>query len=143
MSRRPRITEESVLTRWMGMEVARINEGIVAVRKPLATLLAEERPAARTKGGGEHRFDPEILATLGDKLPGDLRQTLKLPILFFFDADVRDSCYLSDETAVGALRILGEIGEGRRLLDGRLWVSRAIAFAIARRYPTAIQFAWL
>jgi uncharacterized protein (UPF0216 family) len=140
MTHRPRITEESVLTRWLGMEIARINEGIVSERKTLASLLFDEKPASRTKAGGEYRFDPEILAALGDKLPGDIRQALKLPILFFFNPDIRDSCYLSDEAAVRALVVLGEIGEGRRLAEGRLWVSRAIAFAIARRYPTAIQF---
>ena len=42
MTRRPRITDESVLTRWMGMEITRINDSIVAVRRSLAELLAEE-----------------------------------------------------------------------------------------------------
>lgn len=55
--------------------------------------------------------------------------------------DVRDSCYLTDEIAVKALQALGDLGEGRRLTNGRLWVARAIAYAIARKYPTAIQFA--
>ena len=139
MTRR-RITEESVLTRWMGMEIARINDSVVAGRKTLASLLADERPAARTKGGGEYSFNRGILASLGDWLPEGIRRTLKLPILFFFDVDVRDSCYLTDETAVQALQALGDLGEGRRLRDGRLWVARAIAYAIARKYPTAVQF---
>jgi hypothetical protein len=69
------------------------------------------------------------------------RKALKILPLFFFNVDVRDSCYLTDETAVHALRALGDLGEGRRLAKGRLWVARAIAYAIARKYPTAIQFA--
>ena len=55
--------------------------------------------------------------------------------------DVRDSCSLTDGTAVKALQALGDLGDGRRLTEGRLWVARAIACAIARKDPTAIQFA--
>jgi uncharacterized protein (UPF0216 family) len=141
MTRRPRITEESVLTRWMGMEVARINDSVVAGRKTLAVLLAEESPMAVTRGGGEYHFNREVLSALADRLPGEIRGTLNLPILFFIDVDVRDSCYIADETAVQALRALGDLGEGRRLSGGRLWVARALAYAIARKYPTAVQFA--
>ena len=141
MTSRPRITEEPVLTRWMGMEIARINDSVVAGRKTLATLLAVESPGARTKGGGEYSFGRETLATLGERLDEEIRKALKLPIIFFFDADVKDSVYLTDGVAVRALRALGELGEGRSLRDGRLWVARAIAYAIARKYPTAVQFA--
>jgi uncharacterized protein (UPF0216 family) len=141
MTHRPRITEESVLTRWLGMEVARINDSIVAGRRSLADLLAEEDPKAVTRGGGEYHFSRETLATLAGRLPEGTRRTLKLPLLFFSDMDVRDSCYLTDETAVEALRALGDLGEGRRVTGGRLWIARAIAFSIARKYPTAVQFA--
>ena len=141
MTYRPRITEESVLTRWMGMEIARINDGVVAGRRPLASLMAEENPQGRTKGGGIHFFSRVTLASLGDRLDESTRKTLKLPIIFFFSVDIRDSCYLADEIAVQALQALGDLGEGRRLTDGRLWIARAIAYAIARKYPTAIQFA--
>jgi uncharacterized protein (UPF0216 family) len=141
MTHRPRITEESVLTRWMGMEIARINDGVVAGRKTLPSLLAEENPQGRTKGGGEYHFSRETLAVLGERLDEETRKVLKLPVIFFFNVDVRDSCYLTDEIAVKALQVLGDLGEGRRLTNGRLWVARAIAYAIARKYPTAIQFA--
>lgn len=141
MTHRPRITEESVLTRWMGMEIARINDSVVAGRKTLASLLAEEEPRARTKGGGDHHFSRETLASLGSRLNEDTRKALKLPVIFFFDLDVRDSCYLTDWIAVQALQALGDLGEGRRLAKDRLWVARTIAYAIARKYPTAIQFA--
>jgi uncharacterized protein (UPF0216 family) len=141
MTHRPRITEESVLSRWMGMEIARINDGIVAGRRSLADLLAEEDPKAVTRGGGEYHFSRETLATLAGRLPEGTRRTLMLPLLFFSDMDVRDSCYLTDETAVEALRALGDLGEGRRVTGGRLWIARAIAFSIARKYPTAVQFA--
>ncbi|MDD1661568.1 MAG: DUF61 family protein [Methanomicrobiales archaeon] len=141
MTHRPRITEEPVLSRWMGMEIARINDSIVSGRRTLAALLAEEDPTVRTKGGGEYRFSRGTLAALGERLDEGTRRELKLPLLFFFDVDVRDSCYLTDEAAVRALQALGDLGAGRRLTDGRVWVSRAIAFSIAQRYPTAVQFA--
>jgi uncharacterized protein (UPF0216 family) len=141
MTHRPRITEESVLTRWMGMEIARINDSVVAGQKTLASLLSEENPKAGTKGGGDHHFSRETLASLGERLNEETRKALKLPIIFFFDVDVRDSCYLTDETAVRALQALRDLGEGRRVTKGRLWVARAIAYAIAQKYPTAIQFA--
>jgi uncharacterized protein (UPF0216 family) len=140
MTRRPRITEESVLTRWMGMEISRINDSVVSGRKTLATLLSEESPDAVTKGGGEYRFNREILSALAGRLPEGIRDTLKLPVLFFFDMGVRDSCYLTDEAAVKALQALGDLGAGRRRREGRLWVARAIAHDIARKYPTAVQF---
>jgi len=142
MTHRPRITEESVLTRWMGMEIARINDSIVADRKSLADLLAAEEPVSVTRGGGEYRFSRETLATLAERLPEEIRNILRLPILFFFDVDVRDSVYLADRPAVEALRALGDLGVGRRATGGRLWVSRAIAYDIARKYPTAVQFAF-
>ena len=140
MSHRPRITEESVLTRWLGMEIARINDSVVSGRRSLASLIAEENPGAVTRGGGEYRFSRETLATLAGRLPAGMRDALRLPLLFFLDVGVRDSCSLTDETAVEALRILGDLGEGRRLTEGRLWVSRALAYAISRKYPTAVQF---
>jgi uncharacterized protein (UPF0216 family) len=141
MTRRPRITDESVLTRWMGMEIARINDSVVSGRKTLSVLLAEESPKAVTKGGGEFTFNREVLSALASRLPGEIRGALKLPLLFFIDVDVRGSCYLADETAVRALQALGDLGEGRKISEGRVWVARAIAFAIARKYPTAVQFA--
>ena len=120
MNHRPRITEESVFTRWMGLEIAKINDGIVVERKLLAALLAEESPRARTKGGGECHFDATVLAGLGERLPAELRASLKLPILFVFDMDVPGSCYLTDETAVRVLQALGELGERRGLSGGKL-----------------------
>ncbi len=90
MTHRPRITEESVLTRWMGMEIARINDSVVAGRKALVSLLAEESPKARTKGGADHHFSRETLASLAERLDEENRKDLKLPIIFYFNADVRD-----------------------------------------------------
>ena len=125
----------------MGIEIARINDSVVAGHKTLALLLAEENPTARTKGGGEYHFSRETIASLGERLRDEIRKALKLPILFFFNVDVRDNCYLTDAVTVQALQALGDLGEGRRLTNGRLTVARPIAYAIAQKYPNAIQFA--
>ena len=130
-----------MLTRWIGMEIARINDSVVGGRKTLASLLAEENPRGRTRGGGEYHFNRETPASLGERLDEGTREALKIPVIFFFNVDVRDNCYLTDETAVQALQALGDLGEERRLTNGRLWLARAIAYAVARKYPTAIQFA--
>jgi uncharacterized protein (UPF0216 family) len=84
MSGRPSIRDESVLTRWMQLELGRMNDGIVSERKPLAQLVREDRPVSVTKAGKEYRFDREMIALLAQHLPADLHARLKLPILFFF-----------------------------------------------------------
>ncbi|MDD1653115.1 MAG: DUF61 family protein [Methanomicrobiales archaeon] len=141
MDYRPRITEESVLSRWMSLDMGRINQGIVEVRKTLAELLREENPASVTKEGKEYRFRREILVELGRKLPEPIHRRLRLPVLFRFDPDVADSCLLTDPAAVEALKELGEIGSLRQIRDGRLWMGRAIVYSLIRKYPTVIQMA--
>ena len=141
MEYRPRITEESVLSRWMSVETGRINQGILEDRKTLAELLQEETPASVTKEGKEYRFRRDILGEMGKRLPEPLHRRLRLPLLFRFDPDVKDSCLLTDPAAVEALKELGEIGLQRQLRDGRLWVGRAIVYSLIRKYPTVIQVA--
>jgi uncharacterized protein (UPF0216 family) len=57
MSYRPGITDEDVLKRWMGIEITKMNEGIVADRKSLLRLLREDIPSAMTKKGGQYFFN--------------------------------------------------------------------------------------
>jgi uncharacterized protein (UPF0216 family) len=139
MTHPPRITDESVLIRWMTMEVGKINEGIVKERKSLSVLLEEDTPSATTKRGEPYYFKKEVIALLGKRLPRELHARLKLPILFFLTPDVPDSCLCTDETGIQALQVLGEISELRIFHDGKCWVARAIAYAIICKYPTAVQ----
>jgi uncharacterized protein (UPF0216 family) len=139
MSRRPDITDDGVFNRWMRLEIGKINDGIVAVRKTLQELLAADRPVSTTKGGKEYLFDAGVLRRLGEALPEECRWKLRLPILFYFDAHVKDSCYLADEVAVRALQHLGELSTMREMHERRLWVGRAIAFSLIGKYPTAVQ----
>jgi uncharacterized protein (UPF0216 family) len=123
----------------MALEIRLLNEGIAAERKPLSRLLAEERPSTVTKTGGEYLFRKDVLEHIAGKIPRDMHGRLRLPILFHTTADVPDSCCLTDEAAVQALRHLGELSELRTMHKGKLWVSRAIAGAIMVKYPTAVQ----
>ncbi|WP_370574644.1 DUF61 family protein [Methanomethylovorans sp.] len=136
--RRP-LGDDSVLMRWMRTEINKINEGIVFDRKSLAQLLLEDKPTAKTKTGKDHFFDTATLRNLSEKLPKNLHDKLKLPILFFFDNQVPDSCYLNDSHALQALQALGEISRLRTMQQGKQWVGRSIAYSIMKKYPTAVQ----
>jgi uncharacterized protein (UPF0216 family) len=137
MTHPPRITDESVLVHWMGLEIAKMNEGVVSQRKSLAVLLAD--PVSVTKKGETFHFDPSVIATLGKALPEDLQRHLRLPVLFYSSPDVPDSCMCPDETALTALQLLGEVSALRTFEGGRFWVSRPIAYAIMKKYPTVVQ----
>jgi uncharacterized protein (UPF0216 family) len=139
MTNRPSVSDESVMLRWMQLELARINRGIVAERGRLTDLLAEDRPTAVTKDGTEYRFDKNRLAEFASGIPEPLQRRLRMPILFYCSADVPDSCMLTDEAAVEALRVKNEISALRSFEDGRLWISKPIVYAILRRYPTLFQ----
>lgn len=133
--------DDPVFLRWMQLELGKMNAGLVAEKKTLASLLLEEKPSAATKSGELYLFDKKVLAALREALPEELHRKLRLPIQFRFDADAGASGYLTDPHAAEALVLLGEISHLREFTDNRLWVSRPIIYAIMRKYPTAIQVA--
>ena len=92
-----------------------------------------------TKDGKEYRFSKKELAVFAEGLPDQLVRRLRLPVLFYCTADVPDSCMLADEVAAESLRAKNEISPLRTFEEGRLWISRPIAFAILRKYPTLFQ----
>jgi uncharacterized protein (UPF0216 family) len=139
MSDRPNITDESVMIRWMQLEISRINAEVVVDRKTLSALRREESSSAITKGGKEHVFNRDVLRSLQEQIPPEIQERLKIPILFYFDMDVPDSCYLTDEIAVRVLQELGEISLLRTPRKNKIWVSRPIVYAIMRKYPSVIQ----
>jgi len=59
-----RITDEFVFVRWMGLESAKMNEGLEKQRKSFAILLAEKDPVSITKKGDTSHFDPSGIANL-------------------------------------------------------------------------------
>ncbi|MEZ5335665.1 MAG: DUF61 family protein [Methanolobus sp.] len=141
MSGRYPDSDDSIIMRWMRLEIGKLNDGIVSERKSLAQLLSEEKPVSRTKSGKEHFFDVNVLKELSEKVPAGLHDRLKLPIIFFSDTKVPDSCYLNDTVALEALQILGELSDMRRMQQGKLWIGKSIAYAIMKKYPGVIQIA--
>jgi len=135
----PRITDETVLARWMGLETARMNAGVVRDRKPLSLLLAEKDPSATAKNGERHSFDRAVIRMLGENLPEELHRQLKLPILFYCSLDVPDSCSCPDKPALATLRMLGDVGSLRTMQGSRFWISRSLVYGIMGKYPTAVQ----
>jgi uncharacterized protein (UPF0216 family) len=139
MPDRPSFTDESVMMRWMKLEISRINAAVVIERIALTVLCKAESPSAKTKAGKEHVFNRDALRTLCEQVSPELQDRLRLPILFYFDMDVPDSCYLTDEIAVRALQGLGEISLLRTPRKGRVWVSRPLVYAMMQKYPSLIQ----
>ncbi|NYT21590.1 MAG: DUF61 family protein [Methanomicrobiales archaeon] len=139
MTSRPSVSDDSVLMRWMALEMGKVNDGVVARRRRLSELLTEARPSSVTRDGSEFTFDRGVIKMLGENLPRTIHPRLKLPVIFFFNSTVPDSCLLTDEVALEALQILGELSRFREFSGGKLWVGRAIVYAIMRKYPTAVQ----
>ncbi|MCQ8894676.1 MAG: DUF61 family protein [Methanolinea sp.] len=133
--------DESALRRWFGLEMRRINEGIASGRVPLRDLLQMEEPQTVTRGGMLYRFRRETLEKIASRLPRDLHGKLRLPVIFFLDIDVPDSCFLTDPVALEALQAMGELSSERKMEGGRVFIGRAIVFALMRSYPTAVQIA--
>jgi uncharacterized protein (UPF0216 family) len=134
--------DERVLQRWLRLEAGRMNDGVAAERPSLAALLEADRPVSVTRSGDEYRYDPAVLRTLADRLPAGLARRLRLPIVCFASMDVPDSCSVTDRYAFDALLALGEISALREFADGRVWIGRAIAYALVAKYPTAVQVAF-
>lgn len=127
----------------MALEMSRVQQGLVSAPRPLGDLLMEEAPAARTRGGDEHRFDPQMLRRFADALGPLARRKLRLPATFFVDKDLAEDAYLADEAAAELLRALGEVPRELEMRDGRLWLAHARARDIAERHRGAFQFSYL
>ena len=141
MSQRPSSKSEEVFLSWMRVEMGKINKSIVAQRKILAELMQEENPSSRTKAGEDYFFDRGALEELHARLPHELHGKLRLPIIFFSDNRVPDSCYINDKYALESLQILGELSKLRRMQKGKLWIGKSIAYSIMKKYPSLFQMA--
>jgi uncharacterized protein (UPF0216 family) len=132
-------SDESVLRKWMAIEMGRINDGVVVERPRLLTLITSDRPRSVTRGGKEYCYDRDTIHLLDEKLPPGLKAALKVPVIFYFDSNVADSCFLTDGVALECLQVLGELSRMRTMNQGKLWVGRAIVYSLMRKYPTVIQ----
>ncbi len=136
---RPDVSDEPVMMRWMQLEISRINDGLVTERKTLSELIEDDAPVSRTKSGKEYRFDRIALREFSKNVPEELRKVLRVPVTFYFDSGVPDSAFLTDERALAAFQAQGDLSELRTMRDGRVWVGRAIVYAITRKYPSLVQ----
>ncbi|NTV00347.1 MAG: DUF61 family protein [Methanoregulaceae archaeon] len=123
----------------MALEMGRINDGVVVERPRLFSIITSDRPVAITRGGKEYRFNAAVLRKLDEKLPPGIKEALKVPIIFYFDSNVADSCFLTDGVALESLQVLGELSRMRTMNEGKLWVGRAIVYSLMRKYPSVIQ----
>lgn len=133
-----RVVDEDVLKRWMSLELGSVHDGLVPSAIPLSALLSMDEPVAQTKGGDAHRFDEDALAAVAAAVPEELHDRLKLPISVYLDRDAKGNVYVKDEAAIAALKALGEVDREPR--DGKLWMGRALAVDLAKRYPSLVQF---
>jgi uncharacterized protein (UPF0216 family) len=134
------LDNERVLERWLKIEFHNLNKNIVTRQVPIAELLKMEIPKTPTRTGEDYRFDTTSLQKLGSAIPKLIHSDLKLPIYFYKDLRVKDSCFITDQTAVKALRHTNDLDPKYGFRDDKLWLSRPIAHDIANKYPTLFQF---
>lgn len=132
--------EPRVMEKWLSLEYRKLNKNLVAKQVVLSELLKAESPVAKTRDGEDHNFDKSSLAQLAQRVPEKYHDKLKLPIFIFKDSRVPDSCYLIDDIAVEVLKLTGDINKLYQFRENKLWMGRPIAYEIANRYPTLIQF---
>ena len=130
------------IDRWISFELGRLNAGLVVEKKSLAHLLAEPRPACRTREGDEHTFDRPALERLASVLTPKETEALRLPITLIVSVDLVDSAYLTDELAAKALRAVEKFDRAFPFRDGRMVLPHSLAMDLVRRQGGAVQLAF-
>ena len=130
------------IDRWLGLELGRINAGLVVQRKSLAQLRKEDRPACVTRDGGEHMFDRAALDRLAAAVTGDEAEDLRLPITLFATGELQDHVYVSEELAAKALRALENYGAAFPFRGGRMYLPHSLAVDLIYRSGGTIQLAF-
>jgi len=134
------LKDTGTMEKWISLEFRRINQSLVRYQRVLFELLEMDVPALETKEGKEYLFDKKTLTDFARAVPVNYHKKLKLPIFFFKDTKVIDSCYLIDEMAVEVLKVTGDLNQMYRFRDKKLWLGRPLAYEIANKYPTLTQF---
>lgn len=130
------------LDRWISLELGRINAGLVVERKRLAVLLADPRPACRTREGDEHAFDPAVLRRLAEALTREEAEDLRLPITVFVTGDLKDEAYVAEELAAKALRTTEGYGPAFPFREGRMYLPHSLAVDLVRHSGGTVQLAF-
>jgi uncharacterized protein (UPF0216 family) len=134
------IKESGTMEKWINLEFRKLNQSLVRPQPTLFELLSMEVPKAESRDGGEYTFDRDALKRFAEAVPENYHKRLKLPIFFFKDTKVIDSCYLIDNTAVEVLKITGDLNDMYRFREKKLWLGRPLAYEIGNKYPTLVQF---
>jgi uncharacterized protein (UPF0216 family) len=134
------LKETGSLEKWISLEFRKLNASLVRRQPTLFELLEMEHPKAETHDGEEYTFDKKTLKELSQALPEKFHGKLKLPIFFFNDTRVPDSCYIIDDIAAEALTAIGELNPLYRFRKKKLWIGKPIAYEIGNKYPTLTQF---
>ena len=130
------------MDRWISFELGRLNAGLVVEKKSLSRLLAEPRPAFRTREGDEHPVDPAALARLASVLSRDDADAIRLPLTLIFSTELGDSVYLTDELGAKALRAIEGFDRAFPFRDGRMILPQSLAMDLVRRYGGIVQLAF-
>lgn len=128
--------------RWIALELGRLNAGLVTEKKSLARLLAEPRPACRTREGEEYAFDREALARLAAVLSRDEAERIRLPLTLLVSGDLADTASLADEIGAKALRALEKFDRAFPYRDGRMLLPHSLAVDLVRRHGGVLQLAF-
>jgi uncharacterized protein (UPF0216 family) len=129
--------DDEVLRRLMGLELGRINQGMVTQPVPLARLLADPRATAQARSGEPYAFDAAAVARLAAAAPPWLHGRLRLPITVYEPHDAPGDGYVEDAAAVEALQAMQAATTSPR--GGRLWMSSALWRRQMDAYPTCFQ----
>ncbi len=134
------LNNERAFEKWLKFEYHNINKNLVIQKVSIADLLEMENPKVLTKEGEEYTFNIASLQKLGKAIPAYYHRQLKLPITFYKDLRVKDSCFITDDIAIKALQQSNDLDQLYRPKDDKVWLSRPLAHEIANKYPTLVQF---
>lgn len=128
------------MEKWLKFEFQNLNKNLVKKQILLADLLRMDVPKTVTRDGEKYFFDITSLERFSKAIPAIYQRKLLLPILFYKDLRVKDSCFLSDDIAIKALQKTNDLDPLYQTSENKFWMSRPIAHDIARKYPTLFQF---
>jgi uncharacterized protein (UPF0216 family) len=131
---------DSSIEKWLSIEYRNINKNLVKKQIVLNELLDMEEPGCDTKADEVYIFNKSSLQAFALAIPEKYHRRLKLPIFFFKNSRVPDSCYMIDPVAVEALQETGDLNKLYRFRENKLWLALPLAYEIANKYPSLIQF---
>ncbi|MEN2974685.1 MAG: DUF61 family protein [Candidatus Caldarchaeales archaeon] len=123
---------------WLRYQLRELNKDIPKVRLPLKTLLNMDVPSVETIKG-VHYFDKRELELLESILPEELKEKIRLPLVFRRSIESGESIYFIDggEVEAGVVKKL----TGLRFIpyDGeRYYTYKPIILKILSKYPSIV-----